>query len=137
MKPPMIDKTRLFAAITALSIALVPAGASASAQSLEGRWANPKRNVIVKVARCGNAYCGKVSWASAKKRAKGTAPGELVLSDLKPAGQGLYKGRAVEPRRNISGSATVRQLNSNVMLVKGCAVAGMLCKEQRWTRVSS
>ena len=128
--------TKLFAALAALSLAAAPSGAAA-AQSLEGRWANAKRSVIVKVARCGNAYCGTVSWASAKKRAKGTAPGERVLTDLRPAGQGLYKGRAVEPRRNISGSATVRQLNPNVMLVKGCTVAGMLCKEQRWTRVSS
>ena len=123
-------------ALAALGLLASPASATAK-PSLEGRWANPKRNIIVKVTRCGDAYCGTVAWASAKKRAKGTAPGERVLSDLKPAGNGLYKGRAVEPRRNISGSATVRQINSNMMLVKGCAVAGVLCKEQRWTRVSS
>ena len=128
--------TKLFAALAALSLAAAPSGAAA-AQSLEGRWANPKRNIIVKVTRCGNAYCGTVSWASPKKRAKGTSPGERVLTDLRPAGQGVYKGRAVEPRRNISGSATVRQLSPNLLEVKGCAVAGMLCREQRWTRVSS
>ena len=132
----MIDRTiKLFAALAALSLATVPAGA-ASAQSLEGRWANAKKSVIVSVARCGDAYCGTISWATPKNRAKGAAPGTRVLSDLKPAGNGVYEGRALEPKRNISGSATVRQTGPNTMFVKGCAVAGLLCKEQRWSRVS-
>ena len=35
----------------------------------------------------------------------------------------------------MNGSATVRQVGPNRMVVKGCALAGLLCKEQRWTRV--
>ena len=53
-----------------------------------------------------------------------------------PHGDGVYKGKAFEPKRNIRGSATVRQVGPNVMVVKGCAILGMICKEQRWTRVS-
>jgi len=113
----------------------VPVTAQAQA-ALEGRWANPKHSVIVSVARCGDALCGTVSWATPKNKDKGVTPGTRVLSDLKPLGGGLYRGRALEPKRNISGSATVRQDGPNVMVVKGCAVMGLLCKEQRWTRVS-
>ena len=119
-----------------LVLLAVAAPVAASAHDLEGRWANPKHSVIVRVARCGNAYCGTVSWATAKNRDKGAAPGTRVLSDLRPLGDGIYKGRAFEPKRNISGSATVRQVGPNVMVVTGCAVLGMFCKEQRWTRVS-
>ena len=124
--------------LTKLAVVLiaVSAPAMASSQALEGRWANAKRSVIVKVSRCGDAYCGTISWASAHNREKGTTPGTRVLSDLKPAGEGVYKGRAFEPKRDISGSATVRQDGPNVMIVKGCAVLGLICKEQRWTRVS-
>ena len=117
-----------------LVAAVVPV--TASAHTLEGKWANPKHSVIVHVARCGDALCGTVSWATAKNREKGAAPGTRVLSDLRPAGDGIYKGRAFEPKRNIRGSAVVRQLGPDVMVVKGCAVLGMLCSEQRWTRVS-
>jgi uncharacterized protein (DUF2147 family) len=113
----------------------VPAAAAAQA-TLEGKWANPHRSVIVNVSRCGDAYCGIVSWASAKNRERGTTPGTRVLSDLRPAGDGIYKGSAFEPKREIHGSATVRQVGPNVMVVKGCAVMGLFCKEQRWTRVS-
>jgi Uncharacterized protein conserved in bacteria len=117
-----------------LLTAAVPA--TATAQAIEGRWANPKKSVIVNVARCGDAYCGTVSWASAHNREKGTTPGIRVLSGLRPAGEGVYKGSAFEPKRNISGSATVRQIGPDVMVVKGCAIWGLVCKEQRWTRVS-
>ena len=118
----------------ALLASMVPG--TASAQALEGKWANPKHSVIVNVTRCGDAYCGTVSWASAKNRQKGATPGTRVLSDLKPLGAGLYRGRAFEPKRNINGSATVRQVGRDVMIVKGCAVIGLFCREQRWTRVS-
>jgi uncharacterized protein (DUF2147 family) len=124
--------------LTKLALALLAASAPAlaSSQALEGRWANPKRSVIVNVTRCGDAYCGTVSWATAKNRQKGTTPGTRVLSDLRPAGDGIYKGRAFEPKREISGSATVHQVAPDVMIVKGCAVMGLFCKEQRWTRIS-
>ena len=124
--------------ILTIAAATVVLGASApaSAQALEGRWTNPKKSVIVNVARCGEAFCGTVAWASPKNRAKGAEPGTRVLTDLRPEGNGIYKGRAYEPKREIRGSATVRQVGPNVMVVKGCAVAGLFCKEQRWTRIS-
>src|SRR6476659_694061 len=118
-----------------LFAATVPVTAQAQA-ALEGRWANPRHSVIVSVARCGDAYCGTVSWASARNREKGTTPGTRVLSDLRPAGEGIYKGRAFEPKRDSSGSATVRQVGPDVMIGKVCAVMGLFCKEQRWTRIS-
>jgi uncharacterized protein (DUF2147 family) len=126
----ILTKTALV--LTAIA---VPVGASAQA-ALEGKWANPKKSVIVNVAKCGDALCGTVSWASAKNRDKGAGPGTRVLSDLKPLGDGTYRGRAYEPKRKISGSAIVRQDGPNVMVVKGCALMNLLCKEQRWTRVS-
>ena len=121
---------------TALGLLAIAAPAMASSQALEGRWANPHRSVIVNVTRCGDAYCGTVSWANAHNREKGVAPGTRVLSDLKAQGNGVYKGKAYEPKRGIGGSATVTQEGPNVMIVKGCALIGLICKAQRWTRVS-
>jgi uncharacterized protein (DUF2147 family) len=126
---------RIILSIAAAALAL-GTSTPALAQAIEGKWANAKRSVIVHVARCGDAYCGTVSWASSKNREKGAEPGTRVLTDLRPAGDGLYKGKAYEPKRNIRGSATVRQVGPDTMVVKGCAVLGVFCSEQRWTRVS-
>jgi uncharacterized protein (DUF2147 family) len=128
--------TRILTKIALVLIAAtVPVTAAAQA-ALEGKWANPKRSVIVNVARCGDGYCGTVSWASPSNKDKGVMPGKRVLSDLKPLGDGTYRGRALEPKRNLSGSALVHQEGPNVMVVKGCAFIGLVCKEQRWTRVN-
>ena len=121
------------ASLVLLALA-VPAGAAA--QTLEGKWANPKRSVIVRVDKCGNAWCGNVSWANQHNRDKGMTPGTRVLSNLRPVGDGIYKGSAFDPKRDMGGSATVRQVGPDVMMVKGCALLNLVCKEHRWTRVS-
>lgn len=127
---------RILTSVTLILLAIGSAATASAQQSLEGHWANPHHSVIVSVTRCGDAYCGIVSWATARNRELGTTPGTQVLSDLRPLGDGIYKGSAFEPKRSISGSATVRQVGPNVMMVKGCALLGLLCREQRWTRVS-
>ena len=130
---------QILLALPLLILAAVPAAAQAS---VEGRWTNPKRSVVIEVGRCGAAWCGTVVAASAKARANarkgGTENliGTRILSGARPIGKGIYKGRAFVPKRNIHSSATMRQTGPNSMVVEGCALAGLLCKEQRWTRVS-
>lgn len=126
---------RILSMATLLGLASTAVPASAQAP-LEGKWANPHHTIVVNVARCGEAYCGTISWANARNRAAGTAPGTRVLDDLRQTGEGTYEGSAFEPKRKIHGSAFVRQEGPNTMVVKGCAVLGLFCKEQRWTRVS-
>ena len=129
---------RIFVAFALLFLAAVPASAQAS---VEGRWTNPKRSVVIEVGRCGAAWCGTVVWATPKAKANarkgGTENliGTRILSGARLVGPNVYKGRAFVPRRNIHSSATIRQTGPNAMVVEGCALAGLLCKEQRWTRI--
>ena len=131
-----------FGTIFAVSL-LLAAPAAASAQAIEGHWTNYKRNVVVQVERCGAAYCGRVVGASAKaqeKARRGGTPnlvGTQILTGLKPVGDGKFRGRAFVPKRNIRATATVRQLNDNVMQVQGCVLGGLLCDNEKWTRVTS
>jgi uncharacterized protein (DUF2147 family) len=129
---------RYLLALALLFLAALPASAQAS---VEGRWTNPKRSVVIEVARCGQAWCATVVAASAKAKANarkgGTENliGTRILTGARPVGNGVYKGRGFIPRRNIHAPATIRQRGPNVMEVEGCALAGLLCKEQRWTRI--
>jgi uncharacterized protein (DUF2147 family) len=124
-----------------LIVAAVPVTASAQA-ALEGHWRNPKGSVVVRVTSCGDAYCGVVIQASDKAKAsarKGGTPtliGTRILSGMKPTGEGTFKGLAFDPKRNIRAPATVRLLGPSTLVVKGCVLSGIICKEQRWTRVS-
>lgn len=130
---------RIFIALA--SLAALGAPAFASAQSVEGRWANPKQSVVIEVDRCGSAFCGTVVKASpkAKKSAREAGTeylvGTQILSDMHPDGKGGFKGRAFVPKHNIHAGAKIRWAGPDTMLVKGCVI-GIICKEQRWTRIS-
>ena len=122
--------------------AAVPVTASAQA-ALEGQWKNPKGSVVVEVSQCGGSWCGTVVEANAKAKAsarKGGTPnliGTRILSNLRASGANRFKGQVFDPKRNIRAPATIKVVSPNAIEVKGCAIAGMLlCKEQRWTRVS-
>ncbi len=129
-----------------VSIALLlMAGAAGPAQAsnaaeIEGRWTSPKKNLIIKVAQCGPAYCGTIVWASsfAKEQARKSGTGNLIgkhlISGVRSDGKGGYKGRAFVPKQNIHANATINHAGPNAMLVKGCALV-VVCKEQRWTRI--
>ena len=118
------------------------ASAAAAAAPIEGRWTNPKHNVIIHIAPCGAVYCGQVTWASDKAKAtarKGgtnNLVGAQLMTGVRPDGHGAYKGRAFDPKRGIHGTATLRLIGEDGLEVKGCAFMGILCKTQRWTRVS-
>ena len=134
--------TRILAKTAFVLIAIaVPVTASAKA-AIEGHWRNPKGSVIVRVAPCGDAWCGTVVEASAKAKAtarRGGTPdliGTQILSSVRPTGDGTYKGVAFDPKRNIRAPATIHLLGSETLVIKGCLISGFICKEQRWTRVS-
>ena len=131
---------KILALCTGLALAASSTAALAKAP-IEGRWLNPKGSVTVRVAPCGNAYCATVVEANAKAKATarkgGTSNlvGTQVMRDFRPAGNGLYKGRAFDPKRNIHAPATIRMVGNSTLIVKGCLISGIICKEQRWSRV--
>lgn len=134
---------RIIATAAALFAAAAAPAAAAAQAPLEGRWKNPKGSVVVKVAPCGSAWCAVVVDASEKAKAnarRGGTPnliGTRILSGVRPAGKGTFRGQAFDPKRNIRAPATIKLLGPNAIEVRGCAIGGMLlCREQRWTRVS-
>lgn len=129
------------AAKTTVVLLAATLSVAASAQGvLSGQWKNPKGSVVVRLGPCGNAICGIVVDASehAKDTArKGGTPnliGTRILSGLRPAGDGSFKGSAFDPKRNIHAPATLRLIGRDALEVQGCAFLGLVCKEQRWTR---
>ena len=115
---------------------------TASAQAaLEGHWKNPKGSVVVRVASCGDALLRNRDRGVGQgqgDREKGTPRlvGTRILSGMKPVGDGIFKGQAFDPKRNIRAPATVRLVGSSTLVVRGRLISGILCKEQRWTRIS-
>lgn len=131
-----------FVTIAALTgfLAATPLAANAPAPII-GRWQNPSDSVTVEVAPCGAAFCGTVVQASAKAKRDaqkgGTANlvGTRLMSGFTAAGGGKYKGKVFLPKRGMHASGTIRLAGRNTLVVEGCALAGLICREQRWDRV--
>lgn len=118
-------------------IALTAAQAPPRAQ-IEGYWKNPIGSAIIAIAPCGDSLCGKVVWASARGRrevAKNTpnVVGTTVLTDLKPSGS-RWTGNLYIPDDNIHVSAKLQLVDHNHLKLTGCAIMGLICRTQIWTR---
>lgn len=128
------------AALFAL-IAAVPVQASAQS-ALEGHWKNAKGSLVVRVAPCATGWCGVVVDATEKAKAgarKGGTPnliGTRILSAVRRTGEDVFKGQAFDPKHNVRVPATIRVVGPSTLVVKGCIIGGLICKEQRWTRIS-
>ena len=112
-------------------------------RALEGYWRNPSGSVIISIAPCGEAMCGRVQWASDKAvadaRKSGTDPlvGVELLSGFVLKGENRWRGRLFVPDLKKTSKAEVRQLGSGQVKVTGCAVGRLVCKSQVWTRTEA
>jgi len=125
-----------------LAAAVLASPAAAQSSDFEGHWANPKHSTIVNVSRCdGDYYCAVVLKASAKAQANARKGGTMhfigtQILRVHSAGDGMFKGTAFDPESNMRVSATVKVLGPGEMEIKGCALLGLVCQAQRWTKVS-
>jgi uncharacterized protein (DUF2147 family) len=123
--------------------ALLVATPALAASPLEGNWTNPGGTVTVRIAPCGRELlCGRVVRASPSAIDKAAAAGTRLIgaelmSDLEPVAQGAWHGSFFVPDRNVRADGEVHLLSARTLEVEGCAMGGLLCKSQQWTRVSS
>ena len=138
----MINSSRSLAGAAALALAMAASPTFAQPDALLGQWENPKHSMVVDVSRCSlDDYCAVVIKASAKAEAnarKGGTEHFIGTEILRVRDQGgrTFKGTAFDPESNMHVSAIVRVLGPGVMEMKGCALLGLVCEEQRWTKVN-
>lgn len=110
---------------------------------IEGRWRNPAESVIIAIGPCGPSLCGRVEWASYKAindaRRAGTDPliGAELLSDIVPKTEGRWKARLFVPDINKTSRTELRLIRLDQLKVTGCAVSGLICRSQIWTRTAA
>lgn len=127
-----------FCIIVAATLSL--ASPASAASLLEGHWTNPQENVVVHIAPCGAALCGRAISGSPRAKAKaiksgaGNLIGAALMKDLVPTGAGQWKGSMFVPDHNIHAPGTIRMVDANLIRVSGC-VLSFICKSQMWKRV--
>jgi uncharacterized protein (DUF2147 family) len=130
-------KDGMKAIIETLALAALTGGQTPSAPIL-GYWKNPSGSAIIGIAPCGEVLCGKVAWASQqgqREASKSTSHvvGTTVLTGLRRSGD-RWTGTLFIPDDNIHVAARLQPIGNRELKLTGCALAGLFCRTQVWTR---
>ncbi|NLH80306.1 MAG: DUF2147 domain-containing protein [Phyllobacteriaceae bacterium] len=122
------------AAVTVAVVCLVPLPAFAAAEpSPFGLWARGDGKARVRIARCGADICAVNTWI--REGTEGEKAGDELVMTVEPVGPGRWTGTAFDPQRDLSYRLTMT-VGATSMTTRGCIVAGLLCKDMGWTRLS-
>jgi uncharacterized protein (DUF2147 family) len=122
-------KNVILAAGAALAVVAttLPAAADPS-----GTWLRSNGESRVRIAKCGDAYCGTIVWL---KNTDGNAKvGQRVFYDMKGEGN-KFSGRAFNPEDGKTYSGSI-SLNGRSMTTSGCVLGGMICRSVSWSKVN-
>jgi uncharacterized protein (DUF2147 family) len=123
-----------------LAAAVAPTQASVR-DDIEGVWRNRPNTLVVRIAPCGATLCGTVVQAtedakeSTRKAGTPNLIGTQVLTQLRKSAAETYTGQVFNPNLNIHAAGTVTLVSPTVLVVRGCVLAGLICRQQHWTRV--
>jgi uncharacterized protein (DUF2147 family) len=139
--------------LAAVALAALAGAESALAADPTGVWLTQAGNSRIRVADCSGALCGTIIWlkepndpdtgkpkldknnSDASKRTRPLLGVQIVLG-MKPAGADKWSGQVynAEDGKTYSGSLTFSGGNS--LQLQGCALGGLVCKGQTWTKVN-
>ncbi len=114
-----------------------------AAPRIAGTWQNPQHSVRVDMEPCGARLCGTIVWADAKARDDAAAGGTdhlvgvQLFRGLEADGPDQWQGAVFVPDLNRTVSGTLTLVDARTLEVTGCAVPGLLCQTQVWTRVAA
>ena len=122
-----------------MTAAMAFAAASQPAGAIEGQWFNPQRTVLIRLAPCGEAMCGTVTWAAeqarqAARKGADALIGARLLNDFRPSGYGQWRGTVFVPDMDLRVGGKIQVVDDNRLKVSGCILKGMMCRSQVWTR---
>jgi uncharacterized protein (DUF2147 family) len=105
------------------------ASAAAPSNSPLGVWLTEEKEGKVRIEQCGANLCGY------SVDRKSNQNGEQVLINMKP-GKDKWSGRILDPNSGSSYDSTIALKGTDTLRVQGCALGGVFCGGQTWTRVN-
>lgn len=127
----MIRSSKVF--ISAVLLAWTAPGLSAAEPSIYGAWARGDGVARVKIAPCGGAICAVNTWI--KPGIADEKIGDKLVMKIEPSSTASMSGTAFDPQRNLNYQLKI-SLSEGGMMTRGCVLAGLLCKNVGWTRLS-
>jgi uncharacterized protein (DUF2147 family) len=139
--------------LLAAAALFVLTGESAMAADPIGTWLTQGGNSRIRVADCGGALCGTIVWlkepndpdtgkpktdknnSDAGKRSRPLIGVQIMLG-MKPAGADKWSGQVYNAEDGKTYSGNLTYSGGNALQLQGCALGGLVCKGQAWTKVN-
>jgi len=113
---------------------------AAQALTPDGVWRTPA-GWKVKLYKCGGSYCGRVIGGTKKRDVNNP---NKALQSRKMVGvrmiwgmkgsNGKYSGKLYNPNDGKVYTGKIKVNSARNMSLSGCALAGLICKSQTWTK---
>jgi uncharacterized protein (DUF2147 family) len=110
-----------------------PAPANPAAQAANtplGVWLTEQKEGKVRIEQCGANLCGY------SVDSKSNQNSEQVLINMKPSDDAKWSGRILDPNTGSTYDSTIALKGTDTLRVQGCALGGMFCGGQTWSRVN-
>ena len=138
---------------TSVALLMLASAQSARAEEPLGNWLTQGGASRIKIADCGGALCGTIAWlkepndadtgkpktdknnSDAAKRSRPLIGVQIVLG-MKPAGADKWNGQVYNAEDGKTYSGNLTYTGGNTLTLQGCALGGLVCKAQTWTKVN-
>jgi uncharacterized protein (DUF2147 family) len=143
-------RRQLFA--TAALFGLFGAGGALAADPV-GTWLTQGGSSRIRIADCGGALCGTIVWLKEPNDAETGKPktdknnsdaakrnrpllGVQIVLGMKPAGADKWTGQVYNAEDGKTYSGNLTFTGGNSLQLQGCALGGLICKGQTWTKAN-
>ncbi|WP_230531090.1 DUF2147 domain-containing protein [Microvirga roseola] len=134
-------KTSLTLAV--LGLALLAGSAQAQPADPTGTYLSESGETRVKIARCGQAYCGTIVAVQGEAKdvnnpdaglKNRSLVGVQMISNIQPTGEG-FSGQLYNYKdgKTYTGKMT---FEGKAMKLSGCILGGLICRSQTWTEMN-
>jgi uncharacterized protein (DUF2147 family) len=137
--------------LLAAALLMLTGTGTALAADPMGTWLTQGGNSRIRIADCGGALCGTIVWlkepndaetgkpktdknnSDAAKRSRPLIGVQIVLG-MKPAGADKWSGQVYNAEDGKTYSGNLTYSGGDALQLQGCALGGLVCKGQAWTK---
>jgi uncharacterized protein (DUF2147 family) len=124
--------TARFITTAALSLTAISLSTSAFAADPYGTWTRPSTGAQVNFYKCADKLCAKIT--GQKDPSKKDTIGKVIMSGATKTSDNTWKGDLLNTDDGKIYSGVVTLEGPSALNLKGCALAGLLCKGETWAK---
>jgi uncharacterized protein (DUF2147 family) len=130
--------------LAALGVLVLATPAFPQAQDPSGTYLSESGETRVRVAKCGNAYCGTIVAVQGEAKDVNNPDPKLktrnlvgvpMISNIVPSGDS-FTGSLYNYKDGKTYTGKMRFKGGNAMELSGCVLGGLICRSQTWTKVN-